>query len=140
MPRAAFHADVGAAEDAGAAVDDVRGSVVDARDEHLRRRKVDDYGSIFFAIHIFGLQEREVDAGDHVAGGVERQLVAGERVREQVVCLADRADADHAHGRGFEAIQIANARDQRSEVDGLFLAGDGANGRLYWFAREKGKP
>ena len=45
LPRAAFHADVGAAKDAGAAVDDVRGAVVDARDENLRRRQMDDDSS-----------------------------------------------------------------------------------------------
>ena len=67
------------------------------------------------------LQLREVDAGDDVARREERDLVAGEGVRDHLVGLRDRADVHHAHRRRLQAIQLAHLRHERGEVDRLFL-------------------
>src|ERR1019366_1237642 len=114
-----------------------RGAVVDAREEELRRREAYDDRAVGLAADILPFQQRQVDAGDDVAGRIEGQLVAGQRIWNEVVCLLDRADAGDAHGCGLEAVEVADTRHERSQVDRFLLRSPGADGGLIDAANKK---
>src|ERR1041385_5444389 len=66
-PRAALEIHVRAAQQAGLAADDARLAVVQARDQHLRRRQAHDDRAVGVAAHVAVADVAEVDAGDDVA-------------------------------------------------------------------------